>query len=96
MMAVVKDRPTLRKYLPALGQIRELAESCARQLTGWAASVEKLPFEGQRRLPAKIKRTRDTVQKAQDFRLRFLATLRPEHPLYNTPEAVAARASYKA
>ena len=36
MMAVVKDRPRLRRYLLALQRIRALAESCARQLTGWA------------------------------------------------------------
>ena len=92
MMAVVKDRPGLRKHAAALDRIRKLAESCARQLTGWAGAVEKLPFEGQRRMPEKVKRGRETVKKATDFRTRFLAALSPSHPLYNTPEAVAARA----
>ena len=92
MMAVVKDRASLRKIAPAFGRIRELAESCSRQLTGWAASVEKLPFEGQRRLPEKVKRVRETAKKTTDFRTKFLAALAPTHPLYNTPEAVAARA----
>jgi len=93
MMAVIKDRPGLRKHLPALDHIRELSESCARQLTGWAASVDKFPFAGQRRIPEKSKRSRDPVKKAQDFRLKFLSTLQPTHPLYNTPEAQAARAN---
>jgi four helix bundle protein len=92
MMAVVKDRPGLRKHVAALDRIRKLAESCARQLTGWAGAVEKLPFEGQRRMPEKVKRGKETAKKATDFRTRFLATLSPSHPLYNTPEAVAARA----
>ena len=91
MMAVVKDRPGLRKYQAALDHIRELAESCARQLTGWAGAVEKLPFDGQRRIPEKVKRSRDPAKKARDFRLKFLATLQPTHPLYNTPDAQAAR-----
>src|SRR5687768_9714659 len=64
MMAVVKDRPGLRKHVAALQQIRELAESCARQLTGWTAAMEKLPFEGKRRLPENIKRRRETARKA--------------------------------
>jgi four helix bundle protein len=34
MMAVVKNRPKLKRYLSALQRIRTLAESCARQLTG--------------------------------------------------------------
>jgi four helix bundle protein len=91
MMAVVKDRPGLRKYAAALDRIRQLAESCARQLTGWTGAVEKLPFDGKRRMPEKVKRTRETARKAVDFRTRFLATLPPGHALYNTPEAQAAR-----
>lgn len=93
MIAVVKDRPALRKYASSLSQIRALAESCSRQLTGWEQSVQALPFEGKRRIPEKAKRTRDTAKKAQDFRLKFLATLNPTHPLYNTREAEAARAN---
>ena len=93
MMAVVKDRPTLRKHAPTLDRIRALAESCARQLTGWAGAVQKLPFEGPRRMPEKTKRTRETARKTTDFRTKFLATLQPTHPLYNTPEAQAARAT---
>src|SRR5712691_7652298 len=38
MMAVVKDRPRLKRYVSALQNIRALAESCARQLTGWAGA----------------------------------------------------------
>jgi len=41
MMAVVKDRPRLRVWVRRLQEIRELAESCARQLTAWTASVEQ-------------------------------------------------------
>ncbi|KAB2644308.1 MAG: four helix bundle protein [Verrucomicrobia bacterium] len=60
VMAVVKDRPALRKHAAGLNSIRQLAESCARQLTGWAGAVQKLPFKGQRRMPEKVKRTRET------------------------------------
>ncbi len=93
MMAVVKDRAGLRKYAAALDRIRALAESCARQLTGWAGAVEKLPFDGKRRMPEKVKRERETAKKTTDFRARFLAALQPSHPLYHTPEAEAACAN---
>jgi four helix bundle protein len=93
MIAVVKNRPILRKHAATLDQIRQLAESCARQLTGWGESIENLPFDGQRRMSESVKRGRETAKKATDFRAKFLASLKPAHPLYNTPEAIAARAN---
>ena len=91
MMAVVKDRPKLKRYIAALQRIRALAESCARQLTGWAGAVDKLPFEGRRLLPEKERQSRQTAQKARDFRLSSLKSLKPDHPLYNSFEARMAR-----
>ena len=91
MMAVVKDRPKLKRYLAALQRIRTLAESCARQLTGWSGAVDKLPFEGRRHLPEQQRSQRDAAQKSHDYRLKFLKSLKPSHPLYNCSEARAAR-----
>jgi four helix bundle protein len=91
MMAVVKDRPRLKRHLTALQAIRSLAESCARQLTGWAGAVDKLPFEGRRHLPHKERQSREAGEKSRDFRLNFLRNLKPGHPLYTSPEARAAR-----
>ena len=91
MMAVVKDRAKLRPHAAALQGIRALAESCARQLTGWAGAVDRLPFEGKRHLPDRERKAREKKGKANDFRLNFLKSLQPNHPLYHTPEARAAR-----
>src|SRR5579862_3987795 len=91
MMAVVHDRPRLKSIVRQLQTIRALAESCARQLTGWAGSIETLPFEGRRHLPQKERQTRETAQKAKDFRINFLRNLKPDHPLYRSSEARAAR-----
>jgi four helix bundle protein len=91
MMAVVKDRPRLKQHAAALQRIRALAESCARQLTGWAGAVDKLPFEGRRHLPEKDRQSRQMEQKARNFRLNFLKQLKPTHPLYHSSEARAAR-----
>jgi len=81
----------LKRYVPALQRIRALAESCARQLTGWAGAVDKLPFEGRRHLPQRERASREIASKARDFRLNFLKTLKPFHPLYNSAEARSAR-----
>jgi four helix bundle protein len=91
MMAVVANRPKLKAQIASLNRIRSLAESCSRQLTGWAAAVDRLPFAGQRHLPESNRQVRDAAQKAQDFRLSFLRNLKPNHPLYNSSEARQAR-----
>ncbi len=91
MVAVVHDRPKLKPIVGQLQAIRTLADSCARQLTGWAAAIEILPFEGRRHLPQKERYTRQVGQKAKDFRLNFLRNLKPNHPLFNSSEARAAR-----
>ncbi|MBI3849910.1 MAG: four helix bundle protein [Verrucomicrobia bacterium] len=91
MMAVVKDRPKLKPIVRRLHEIRSLAESCARQLTAWTASIDRSPVQGKRHLTGEVKERRETAQKAKDFRLNFLRNLRPDHPLFNSPESRAAR-----
>jgi four helix bundle protein len=91
MMAVVKDRPKLKRYVAALQRIRSLAESCARQLTGWAGAVDRLPFDGRRHLPQQQRAQRAGADKAAEYRLRFLKSLEPSHPLYASAEARSAR-----
>jgi len=53
--------------------------------------LDKLPFEGRRHVPEKERQSRQTEEKVQDFRLNFLKQLKPNHPLYNSSEARAAR-----
>lgn len=91
MMAVVKDRPNLRPIVRRLQEIRALAESCARQLTAWVAAIENSPVQGKRHLTGAVKQQREAAQKARDFRQNFLRNLKPEHPLYTSSEARAAR-----
>ena len=91
MMAVVNDRPKLRIWIRRLQEIRELAESCARQLTAWTMSVEGSHVQGKRHLTGQVKTQRDAERKAQSYRLNFLRGLKPSHPLYNSPDARAAR-----
>jgi len=44
----MKDRPKLKRCVSALQNIREIAKSCAWQLTGLAVSIDKFSFEGRR------------------------------------------------
>jgi hypothetical protein len=91
MMAVVKDRPKLKLHLRHLQEIRALAESCARQLTAWGGSLEASPVQGKRHLTAPVRQQHEAADKARSFRVNFLRSLKPGHPLYASPEARAAR-----
>jgi four helix bundle protein len=91
MMAVVKDRSKLRRIAWQLKRIRESAESCARQLTSWAVSIEESPVQGKRHLTPAVRATRHAANAGAEFRRRFLLSLSTQHPLYSSPEAVKAR-----
>ena len=91
MMAVVKDRPKLKPHIHHLQEIRALAESCARQLTAWTSSVEVSPVQGKRHLAGPERQRREMAEKARSFRLNFLRSLKPDHPLHTSSEARAAR-----
>ena len=91
MLAVVKDRPRLRPFVRGLKEIRELAESCGRQLGAWMGSIEDSPVKGKRHLDAKTRQEKRVTQAAEQYRLSFLRNLKPEHPLYQSAEARAAR-----
>jgi len=91
MLAVVKDRPRLRPFVRGLKEIRELAESCGRQLGAWMGSIEDSPVKGKRHLDAKTRQEKRVTQAAEQYRLSFLRNLKPEHPLYQSAEARVAR-----
>jgi hypothetical protein len=38
-----------------------------------------------------MKKWREAAEKSQEYRLKFLRELKPEHPLYHSPDAQAAR-----
>src|SRR5688572_30448518 len=67
MMAVVKDRPKLKRLVARLQEIRELAESCARQLTAWTGSIEDSPVQGKRHLDSKTRESRRVAESVRDF-----------------------------
>jgi four helix bundle protein len=81
MIAVIVNRPSLRAFQGHLNEIRSLAESCARQLTAWVASIETSSVAGNRHLSSRQREQRRITEAARDFRLRFLRSLKPEHPL---------------
>ena len=53
--------------------------------------MDRFQFEGQRHLPERNRKEREAAEKAREFRLGFLRNLKPNHPLFNSPEAQQAR-----
>jgi four helix bundle protein len=91
MCLVAERRRTLAPAREALRAIMASAESCARQVGGWIVSVEAGPVQGKRTLTPQGRQDKQVTEAAKDFRLRFLRGLKPEHPLYQSPEARMAR-----
>lgn len=91
MMAVIQNRTKLQTYSAEWNEIRKLAESCAKQLSAWMMAIENSPVKGKRHLTEEMQKKRNMEQSIKDFRHKFLISLTPEHPLYNTEETRRAR-----
>jgi hypothetical protein len=53
--------------------------------------VEGSPVQGKRHLAGPDRERREMADKARSFRMHFLRSLKPDHPLYTSSEARAAR-----
>jgi four helix bundle protein len=95
-MLCLKERRAGKAAWPAdlksqISNLISLAESCSRQLRGWADSLQNSDIQGQRHLNEKVRQRERSVKMAKAYRLNFLRNLKPEHPLYRSSEARAAR-----
>ncbi len=91
MIAIVIARPEMAPARPLMQEIRDCADSCVRQMTGWIASIEGGSVQGKRHLTGPQKLERKSRESARSFRSEWLNSLKPEHPLYASPEARIAR-----
>ena len=64
-----------------ISNLRSIAESCSRQLRGWADSLQDSGIKGQRHLTAKSRELDERKKKAENFRKILLGHLPPTHPL---------------
>ncbi len=91
MIAVVKARTRLQVVRGLLEEIAALADECVRQIAGWVRYLEESEVQGKRHLTPERRREKQAGEAARKYRLQFLLGLKPDHPLYNSPEAQAAR-----
>jgi four helix bundle protein len=85
-MLCLKERRARKANWPAdlkseISNLKSLAESCSRQLRGWAGSLQDSDIKGQRHLNSKVRDREAAAQRAETFRKVLLSKLPPTHPL---------------
>jgi predicted RNase H-like nuclease (RuvC/YqgF family) len=63
-----------------IAKLRSLAESCSRQIRGWADSLQNSEIRGQRHLTDDVRRQAAAKKRADAFRRQLDETLRAAQP----------------
>jgi len=69
-----------------ISNLKSCAESCSRQLRGWADSLQNSEIKGQRHLNDRVRKEQDQKQRAVTFQKRLLENLPASHPLRRQAE----------
>ena len=69
-----------------ISNLKSMAESCSRQLRGWADSLQNSEFKGQRHLNDKTRAKDDQNKRAALLQKELLRKLPPTHPLRKDAE----------
>ena len=81
MLTLAGRRPLGNDFKFQISNLKSMAESCSRQLRGWAESLQNSDIKGQRHLNNRGRREWDQKQRAEAFQKKLLANLPPDHPL---------------
>ncbi len=90
-MLCLKERRAAKAAWPAnlksqISNLKSLAESCSRQLRGWADSLQNSVIRGQRHLNQRTREETEQKKRAEKFRKENLLRLPPGHPLRKDAE----------
>jgi four helix bundle protein len=90
-MLCLKERRARKANWPAnlkseISNLKSLAESCSRQLRGWADSLQNSDIKGQRHLTDKSRSKDDQKKRAATLQKELLRKLPPSHPLRKDAE----------
>jgi four helix bundle protein len=64
-----------------ISNLKSVAESCSRQLRGWADSLQDSEIKGPRHLNSRVREEAAAPKRAEAFRKVLLSKLPPTHPL---------------
>ena len=86
-MLTVKQRRIRDGNLKSrMSELISLAESCSRQLRGWADSLQNSDIKGQRHLNRRTREQEEQTKKAKSLQKDLLLKLPPGHPLRRDAE----------
>lgn len=81
MLCFLERRKAFGDFKSQISKLKSTAESCCRQLRGWADYLQNSEIKGQRHLNDKARRQYDAGKRAGDFQQELLEKLPPDHPL---------------
>lgn len=67
MLCYFERRPALKDFKSQISNLKSLAESCSRQIRGWADALQNSDIKGQRHLTSKSKQNIDRKKRAEVF-----------------------------
>ena len=90
-MLCLKERRARKAGWPAdlktqISNLTSTAESCSRQLRGWADSLQNSDIKGQRHLNRRTREQEEQTKKAKSLQKDLLRNLPPGHPLRRDAE----------
>jgi four helix bundle protein len=90
-MLVLKERRAGKAGWPddlqsQISNLKSVAESCSRQLRGWADSLQNSDIPGQRHLNRKSREEGEQKKRAANLQKELLRKLPPGHPLRKDAE----------
>jgi four helix bundle protein len=90
-MPCLKERRARNANWPAdvksqIAKLKSVAESCSRQLRGWADSLQNSDIKGQRHLNRRTREQEEQSKKAKSLQKDLLLKLPPGHPLRRDAE----------
>ena len=91
-MLCLKERRARKAVWPAdlksqIANLKSIAESCSRQLRGWADSLQNSDIKGQRHLNRRTREREEQTQRAKSLQKDLVRKLPSTHPLRRDAEA---------
>jgi four helix bundle protein len=81
MLCFLERRPGFAHFKSQISNLKSLAESCSRQLRGWADHLQNSEIKGQRHLNDKTRQSYHSKKELKEFEEELQQRLPPDHPL---------------
>jgi len=81
MLCFIERRQGFINLKSQISDLKSIAESCSRQLRGWADHLQNSDIKGQRHLNEKTRQQYETGKNAENFQQELLDRLPVGHPL---------------